>query len=450
MNTTTSAVENPRGAAVLAAVADATVKLYGVSLAVQARIDTDAILTTVTSTISKLVPATCMAVLMKADPDTSRVVFADHTNPAMVRYLDEYVTALLRPGVAPTTGISQGVIESGSPRFISKISASRLRSMLSEFGQNYTREHTLPMAVESISALVVPMRSGPAVVGALAITDWSGGDVVTEADMEWMQRVADRIGLTVDNAQLRNKAIDRVERIRALSDVALAIATSQDLRLTLKLIVERMTAMQGVDAADVLLLDDADSTVSVAASAGFHVALTPDFRFAVPPDTSPRSLFERGIGSPAAVDWLGQYRRSFVAREGLKTYTAIPLTVGEKVVGALELFSRAARESDPEWLSFLDAMASHAAIAVDNATMHDELRRMDRAPIGPRVPPPALTEREREILTLVVEGASNRGIGDRLHLSENTIKFHVRQLLEKAGVVNRTELAARAVQRRWL
>jgi DNA-binding CsgD family transcriptional regulator len=447
---TTSALENPRGAEVLAAVADAIVRLYGASLAVQARIDTDAILTAVTSTISDLIPATCMAVLMKADPDTSRVVFADHSNPAMVRYLDEYVTALLRPGVAPTTGISQRVIESGSPRFMSKISVGRLRSMLSEFGQNYTLEHRLPIAAETISALVVPMRSGPAIVGSLAITDWTGGEVVTEADVEWMQRVADRVGLTIDNAQLRNKAIDRVDRIRALTDVALAIVSSQDLRLTLKLIVERVTAMAGVDAADVLLLDDSDNTVFIAASAGFHIALTPDFRFPVPPGTSPRSLFERAVGAPAPVDWLGQHRRSFVAREGLKIYTAIPLTIGEMVVGALELFSRTVHEPDPEWLSFLDAMASHAAIAVDNANMHEELRRVDRTQVGSRVPPPMLSEREREILTLVVEGASNRDIADKLHLSQNTIKFHVRQLLEKAGVVNRTELASRAVQRRWL
>src|SRR5207249_11914 len=100
VSTTPNALDSPRGAQVLAAVADATVKLYSEVLAVQARVDIDAILTTVTSTISRHVPATCVAVQMKSDPDTSRVVFGDHTYPAMVRYLDEYVTALLRPGEA--------------------------------------------------------------------------------------------------------------------------------------------------------------------------------------------------------------------------------------------------------------------------------------------------------------------------------------------------------------
>ncbi len=41
-------------------------------------------------------------------------------------------------------------------------------------------------------------------------------------------------------------------------------------------------------------------------------------------------------------------------------------------------------------------------------------------------------------------------MAEKLHLSQNTIKFHIRQLLEKAEVANRTELATKAVQQGWL
>jgi DNA-binding NarL/FixJ family response regulator len=53
----------------------------------------------------------------------------------------------------------------------------------------------------------------------------------------------------------------------------------------------------------------------------------------------------------------------------------------------------------------------------------------------------ALTEREEEILKLLAEGLSNAQIGARLHLSENTIKFHLRNIYAKLGVSNRTEAA---------
>ena len=147
---------------------------------------------------------------------------------------------------------------------------------------------------------------------------------------------------------------------------------------------------------------------------------------------------------------MGPQRRWMVAREGLRTYTAAPLTVREKLVGAIELFGRSALDLDPEWLSFFDAMANHAAIGIDNATMYGELYRTGQVHLTQRIPIPVLSEREREILALVVNGAANREVAEKLHLSQNTIKFHIRQLLEKVQVSNRTELATKAVQQGWV
>lgn len=57
--------------------------------------------------------------------------------------------------------------------------------------------------------------------------------------------------------------------------------------------------------------------------------------------------------------------------------------------------------------------------------------------------PNALTEREEEVLALIAEGRSNAQISAALNLSENTIKFHLRNLFSKLGVTNRTEAAAK-------
>jgi DNA-binding NarL/FixJ family response regulator len=57
---------------------------------------------------------------------------------------------------------------------------------------------------------------------------------------------------------------------------------------------------------------------------------------------------------------------------------------------------------------------------------------------------------EQQILALMVEGRTNRDISAAVHLSQNTIKFHVRQILQKAGVANRTELAHQATRQGWL
>jgi two-component system, NarL family, response regulator LiaR len=57
-----------------------------------------------------------------------------------------------------------------------------------------------------------------------------------------------------------------------------------------------------------------------------------------------------------------------------------------------------------------------------------------------------LTNREKEILTLIVEGLSNKQIAKRLFLSSSTVQFHVSNILSKLGVSKRTEAAYLALK----
>jgi DNA-binding NarL/FixJ family response regulator len=57
-----------------------------------------------------------------------------------------------------------------------------------------------------------------------------------------------------------------------------------------------------------------------------------------------------------------------------------------------------------------------------------------------------LTERELEILELIVSGCSNAEIAERSYITVGTVKTHVRSILNKLGVDDRTKAAVRALR----
>jgi DNA-binding NarL/FixJ family response regulator len=73
-----------------------------------------------------------------------------------------------------------------------------------------------------------------------------------------------------------------------------------------------------------------------------------------------------------------------------------------------------------------------------------------RAEEKQQFPAPALTTREVEVLRLVAKGMSNREIAEELYISENTVKNHVRNILEKLHLHNRMEAVIYAVRERLL
>jgi len=79
----------------------------------------------------------------------------------------------------------------------------------------------------------------------------------------------------------------------------------------------------------------------------------------------------------------------------------------------------------------------------------DEFKQMSRAD-RQQVPTPRLTDRELEVLRLVAQGLNNREIAKQLFISENTVKNHVRNILEKLQLHSRMEAVMYAVREKLL
>jgi len=408
----------------------------------------------VVTTLSRLRAGMWVGVIMNTDPSTSRVVVADDADPKAAAYVNRYVATLdPHPGQAPTSGLSQRVIESGRPLLVPQMPFEEYLSNVTSAGREWFATQPPPpnFEVPMVGVLMVPMRAGGAVIGTLAVFDRSPTQLLTEKDVEWVQAVADRTALALENAQLHSAAIDRLERLTALQGAVYAITASQDLRLTLDVLLEQLLARLRIDAADVLLLDG-DGNLFIAASTGFQSTSMPDHRFPVVPELLQRSFPSQRVDTMAELGRRGQSsRRPLFAREGFEAYRSVPFLARNNLLGVLEVFHRSALEPDQEWIGFLDAMAATAAVAIDHAAMSaSAVRDGGEHERQARRPAPDFSRGEREVLKLLVEGHTNKQIAATVHRTENTIKFHVRQIRQKIGAGNRTEVARKATQEGWV
>ncbi|GAA2294095.1 response regulator transcription factor [Streptomyces kunmingensis] len=98
-----------------------------------------------------------------------------------------------------------------------------------------------------------------------------------------------------------------------------------------------------------------------------------------------------------------------------------------------------------ELLAGIRAVAAGDAIvapALTRRLLDAYVHRLPAAPGAPAAPDPriaSLTDREREILTVIAQGWSNAEIAERLHLAESTVKTHVSRILAKTGARDRVQ-----------
>lgn len=168
------------------------------------------------------------------------------------------------------------------------------------------------------------------------------------------------------NSDLQRK-VGHLTSLRAIDQ---AITSSLDLRVTLGLVLNSITAQVNADAATALLLTPQTNALTYAAVRGLptvprHADATLAGRIAL--TRNPiilNDLHHPTIEHPGVTNLL---------RAGFAAYAGVPLIARGKVVGVIEVLSREPLDTSADWIDVIQTLASQAAIAVDNAQMFAEL-----------------------------------------------------------------------------
>ena len=139
-----------------------------------------------------------------------------------------------------------------------------------------------------------------------------------------------------------------------------------------------------------------------------------------------------------------------VIRESAPQIKVVMLTISEDenyLLDAIQLGASGYMLKSSSRDEFLGCLKSleQGDLALNRSTATHLIQSLMEFNDGSRERPTCLTDRECEILQLVAAGHSNKVIGQQLSVSENTVKYHIKKVLQKLNAQNRTEAVANAM-----
>ncbi|MBT1075519.1 sensor domain-containing diguanylate cyclase [Geobacter grbiciae] len=170
---------------------------------------------------------------------------------------------------------------------------------------------------------------------------------------------------------------EEVSALRELIEVARMVVSTLELDQVLLEILTSAMRFADASAGNIVLYDTVQGGLTLHAHQGF----TPEFVLAERWEIRPGGVTERVISggeilfvndtedNPLLVD-------PIVIREGIRSQACIPLKVQSRLAGILYLCDFVPREFDRERMKLLDVLASFAAMAIDNAQLHERTRLM--------------------------------------------------------------------------
>ena len=180
-----------------------------------------------------------------------------------------------------------------------------------------------------------------------------------------------------DRKQAEEQIQRQLQYLRTLRQIDQTITSSLDANFTLNILVDQITNQSDIDAADVLLYNQHTRMLTYAAGRGFRTETPNHTSIVIGEGFAGRAALDRSTLQITDLSEVvgDKCQLPFFQEEQFVSYYAIPLLCKGTIFGVLEIFYRSLKVPDNELLNFLEALASQAAIAIDNATLFEEMHR---------------------------------------------------------------------------
>lgn len=235
------------------------------------------------------------------------------------------------------------------------------------------------------SFLGVPIRLGDVQFGQIYLTNKEGAAEFTEDDQMIIQMLAANAAAAIQNARVvrdmreRDASLTRRHNdMTLLNDIATTLTSSLELNEILNRTLGHVMNYMKVEAGEIFLLEEDKTTLRMV----LHRGQNAEVFWA-------RNIFRVGEGYPGIAaktrkPMIGRhlssdtnFLRDEVVKAGFQQIACIPLLSGENLMGVMNVTTRDDRPFDERSIQLLVAVGAWAGLAIENARLHTNARRLD-------------------------------------------------------------------------
>jgi two-component system NtrC family sensor kinase len=225
------------------------------------------------------------------------------------------------------------------------------------------------------SMLSVPLAVAAEVIGVISAFSTTP-NFFTARHQALLESFADQAGIAIQNARLFEESQRRARETQALYEAGRTVNQSLDVGETIRLILTQAREVLGVQSCGLFTLDPATGELASVASLDLDAA-GGVIRIRVGEGITGRAVKERRPVQSADLytdpRHVVRYRQ-LPAGSGLRSMLAVPLLVGDEVIGALTVLRSDIHHFTPEEESLVSAFADQAAMALEHARLFSSVR----------------------------------------------------------------------------
>jgi GAF domain-containing protein len=325
--------------------------------ALSATVDMDELLAVLREQVARLVPTESFYVALY-DETTDQISF-----PLFIRH-DE--PASIAP-ISANQGLTGHIIRTRQPLLL----AANAQAALEKLGLPW-------LGNPARSYLGVPMLLGEKVVGVIAVQDFERDHVFDPGHERALSTVAVQAAIAIQNARLYKETLNRARQLSQLNEAARSISFELEMARVLQTASQQMANLLNASGCVISDWDHEQNAVQAISEYPHQWGSDPAMPTVYPLDEYPATrhvLVERAIVQVHAADpQADRAEMSWMKMAGVTSVLMLPLVVGDRVVGLLELLYESHHPFSEAELNLAQTLANQAAVSIENARLFEQVR----------------------------------------------------------------------------